>query len=196
MSEAQAQGPVASMGQGHTKDLRLESLNQGLQALGLSVPWLVQLSLRRPAQARQVPDPTGSTWRPTPRRLPRRRGCLPAGRSQAQEADGAELRGERPTVGPQKLRARPFERTSPEAEPTWPEPESAAAKGPPGRGIYKPVSPWTQIQRQTRGSGSCAEAGAGGSLPQFHALSPKSALMLQPFLPFPDTPLLHFKRCF
>lgn len=82
-----------------------------------SVPRFVQTSLLWAGAGQAGSGPTGSTWPPTSRRLPGRRGCLPAGRSQAQEADGAELRGERPAVGPQKLRARPFEWPFPRDRP-------------------------------------------------------------------------------
>lgn len=93
-----------------------------------------------------------------------------------------EVRG--PLWVPRKVRARPFKRTSPEAEPTWLEPESAAAKGPSGRGISESV-PGGRSGEREKGLGSCAEAGAGGSS------FPKSAFMPQPFLPFPDNPPTH-----
>lgn len=48
-----------------------------------------------------------------------------------------EVRG--PLWVPRKARAGPFKRTSSEAEPTWLEPDSAAAKEPSGRGISEPV---------------------------------------------------------
>lgn len=134
------------MGQGHTKVLSLESVNHGLwpSALCPPCPSPIQLAV----QVRQVPVPPEARGLPPPWRLPGRQGCLPAGRSQAPEADGAELRGERPYVGPQKLRGRPFERPSPGTEPTWLKPESAAAKGSPGRGIYKPVPGLSSKERK------------------------------------------------
>lgn len=63
MSEAQAQGPVASMGQGHTKDLRLESLNQAPQALCPPCPGLSNLVYAgrpRPGRFRIPPEARGA----------------------------------------------------------------------------------------------------------------------------------------
>lgn len=127
--------------------------------------------------------------------MPGRRGCLPAGRSQAQEADGAELRGERsPAVGPQKLRAGTFEQPSPGAEPTWLEPESAAAKGSPGRGVYKPVPGLRSTERKgslCRVQRLELQGASHGSVPFTQVCSHVPALSAVP----PTLLLLHLKLC-
>lgn len=118
------------------------------------------------------PDPTGphptqagsghggSTWPPTPRRCPGDQGCLPAGQSWAQAADGAERLGERgcqtrrPALGLRRAWKGPGE-ASPRAPSTSPlraSPAPAPGTRTPGdrRGTWRKVC--------SRGKASLARA--------------------------------------
>lgn len=90
-------------------------------------------------------------------------------------------------MGPQKLRAGTFEQPSPGAEPTWLEPESAAAKGSPGRGVYKPVPGLRSTERKgslCRVQRLELQGASHGSVPFTQVCSHVPALSAVP----PDTP--------
>lgn len=88
---------------------RLQARQYGWQSTDLELMASALLAQRPPLTPPDPtrPDPTGphptqagsghggSTWPPTPRRCPGDQGCLPAGQSWAQAADGAERLGER-----------------------------------------------------------------------------------------------------
>lgn len=106
-----------------------------------------------------------------------------------------EVRG--PLWVPRKVRARPFKRTSPEAEPTWLEPESAAAKGPSGRGISESVPGGRSRERERRDWGPVQRQELEGALspnlpscpnPSCHSLTPPPHI-LHFFASRPDHPL-------
>lgn len=137
---------------GHTKVL--ESVNHGLlpSALRPPCPSPIQLAV----QVRQVPVP------PEARGPPPLGGCQGDGAvyqlvaARHKEADGAELRGERgPLWVPSNRGPGLLSCLSPGAEATWLEPQPAAAKGSPGRGVYK-TAPGLR-SKEKRESLSCAE---------------------------------------
>jgi hypothetical protein len=179
MAGVQAQGPVASMGQGHTKVLSLESVNHLCPS---ALRALVQFSLRsRSGRFRSHRKHVA----PTPWRLPGRQGCLPAGRSQAPEADGAELRGERPAVGPQKLRGRHLSGPPQgQSQPGW-SLSLQQLRESPGRGVYKPV-PGPRSKEREGSRGHVQRQELQGASHSSKCPLPRSAFTFQTFLPFPE----------